>query len=200
MKIQNFKKKGKIAFSERKFLSAMQNFSFALNSLQEKKDSKRFQNEIAELKVLSMLCDMALDFEDEARALFEYYQIIALKSKNQQAENEILNYIENFDKGICTLAKSLVNIQNLEADSNQGILYQDFQKLSDDLGFKAAFESLMFSSKIIFTSKSDFLSFFTDLLKNGYQDIATDYFETSSIGVFYDEDFVKIYQKFSKDI
>lgn len=87
------------------------------------------------------------------------------------------------------------SIQDIDIDKNDGILYKDFKELEKDIGFKEAFEDLMFSSKIIFTNKNDFLYFVKNLVKFGYEDIAMNYFENSGSFLFFDRDFLNFYKE-----
>ncbi|WP_273212775.1 hypothetical protein [Helicobacter rodentium] len=184
-----FKRKAKLAFNKRQYLYVLEILSYAqilLDCLNEK--------ESLHLNMLGTLADMALEYEDEARALFEYYQVIYNKS-NQEAEKVILEMIENFDKNLYALNLAIWSLQEAEVDKNDGILYEDFEIHSAKVGFKEAFEDLMFSSKIIFTSKSEFLIFVRNLVKFGFEEIAINYFENAGNLLFYDKDFMRLYQQ-----
>lgn len=184
-----FKRKAKLAFNKRQYLYVLEILSYAqilLDCLNEK--------ELLHLNMLGTLADMALEYEDEARALFEYYQVIYNKS-NQEAEKVILEMIENFDKNLYALNLAIWSLQEAEVDKNDGILYEDFEIHSAKVGFKEAFEDLMFSSKIIFTSKSEFLIFVRNLVKFGFEEIAINYFENAGNLLFYDKDFMRLYQQ-----
>ena len=184
-----FKRKAKLAFNKRQYLYVLEILSYAqilLDCLNEK--------ESLHLNMLGTLADMALEYEDEARALCEYYQVIYNKS-NQEAEKVILEMIENFDKNLYALNLAIWSLQEAEVDKNDGILYEDFEIHSAKVGFKEAFEDLMFSSKIIFTSKSEFLIFVRNLVKFGFEEIAINYFENAGNLLFYDKDFMRLYQQ-----
>lgn len=184
-----FKRKAKLAFNKRQYLYVLEILSYAqilLDCLNEK--------ESLHLNMLGTLADMALEYEDEARALFEYYQVIYNKS-NQEAEKVILEMIENFDKNLYALNLAIWSLQEAEVDKNDGILYEDFEIHSAKVGFKEAFEDLMFSSKIIFTNKNEFLFFVRNLVKFGFEDIAINYFENAGNLLFYDKDFMRLYRK-----
>ncbi len=144
------------------------------------------------------LSDMALECEDEARAFFEYYQVI--RGKNDlEAEEIVLEMIENFDKNLYALNLAIWSLQEAEIDKNDGILYEDFVVHSAKVGFKEAFEDLMFSSKIIFTNKNELLFFVRNLVKFGCEEIAINYFENAGHLLFYDKDFIHLYRRFLKD-
>ncbi|MCH5322147.1 MAG: hypothetical protein J1E31_01005 [Helicobacter sp.] len=193
---QDFKNKAKEAFAARKYLAALQYYSFALNAFQEIhfKSPQTKEKESHQLKMLAMLSDMALEHEEEAKALFEYYQVIKV-NRDKKAEITILELIKNFDQNIFEISEAIKGFQDSEVESSDGILYRDFKELSDKVGFKEAFEDLMFSSKIIFTNKEDFLVFIQNLVKNGFEEIAINYFENIGITIFYDQEFMKMYKK-----
>ncbi|MDE5603553.1 MAG: hypothetical protein K2I71_06530, partial [Helicobacter sp.] len=148
-----WKKKIKEHFVKRRYLEVLKTCSYFYAKILAEADSKENLsklNEIKTLKMFSMLADMALEHEEEARALFEYYQVTKMKN-NWQTEESIIEMIGNFDKNLCELSMVIQNLQDIDIDKNDGILYKDFKELERDVGFKEAFEDLMFSSKIIFT-------------------------------------------------
>ena len=106
--------------------------------------------------------------------------------------------IENCDRDVLMLNLAIQRIQEADIDKNDGILYKDFQKVVNNVGFKEAFEDLMFSTKIIFTNKGDFLFFMQNLVDYGFKDIAINYFENIGNILFLDRDFLKIYKRILK--
>ncbi|CAM2958331.1 hypothetical protein [Helicobacter burdigaliensis] len=151
------------------------------------------ENELEKILMYSKLADMALVHEDEARALFDYYQSLK-KDKKASSIRQITSMVENFDASIYELNFVLENFQNSQIEQNEGVMYEDFRRLVDELGFREAFTNLMFSSKIIITSKREFLKFMKDLLKNGFSEVALNYFESAGNSIFYDRDFVNLYK------
>ena len=107
----------------------------------------------------------------------------------------LLSMIDTFDKNMYALSLAITHFADIEVDKNDGILYTDFENLAKKIGFKEAFEDLMFSSKIIFTNKNDFLIFMQSLVKHGFRDIAIHYFENIGDMLFFDKDFAHLYQK-----
>lgn len=185
-----FKNKAKQAFNARYYIKALEFFSYA--SAQRSGSESKKEN--LQFEMLCALTDMALEHEDEARALWEYYQIIA-KKNNTEAEETILDLIANFDNNLNLLNLAISHLQNIEVDSSDGVLYEDFLKVAKKIGFKEAFTDLMFSSKIIFTNKNDFLFFVQDLVDYGFRDIAINYFENANKSLFFDKDFMHLYKK-----
>ncbi|TLE16316.1 hypothetical protein LS72_003395 [Helicobacter apodemus] len=194
-----WKNKIKEHFIKRRYLEVLKDCSYLYAKIIAELDSEMVKqqsklNEMKTIEMFSMLADMALEHEEEARALFEYYQVTKTKN-NWQAEESIIEMIGNFDKNLCELSMVIQSIQDIDIDKNDGILYKDFKELEKDIGFKEAFEDLMFSSKIIFTNKNDFLYFVKNLVKFGYEDIAMNYFENSGSFLFFDRDFLNFYKE-----
>ena len=146
-----------------------------------------------------LLSDMAQDFEDQALGLCEYYQLLLSQEISKaKARAQILKAIQSFDKSTNGIFALLKNLENLRADSLEGILYQDFKKLAQE-NFKKTFEDLIFSTKIIFTNKNDFYDFLNQLVENDYQDMSLEYIESLKKNVIYDKEIEKILQKVSND-
>lgn len=146
-----------------------------------------------------LLSDMAQDFEDQALGLYEYYQLLLSQEISKaKARAQILKAIQSFDKSTNGIFALLKNLENLRADSLEGILYQDFKKLAQE-NFKQTFEDLIFSTKIIFTNKNDFYDFLNQLVENDYQDMSLEYIESLKKNVVYDKEIEKILQKVSND-
>ena len=146
-----------------------------------------------------LLSDMAQDFEDQALGLYEYYQLLLSQEISKaKARAQILKAIQSFDKSTNGIFALLKNLENLRADSLEGILYQDFKKLAQE-NFKKTFEDLIFSTKIIFTNKNDFYDFLNQLVENDYQDMSLEYIESLKKNVIYDKEIEKILQKVSND-
>lgn len=191
-------KKAQESFKKGKYPECLGFCSLASGILSEIQGNPSFiaKNKVF-LQMLTMLADMALDHKDEATSLFDYYQIIK-DSKTPNAQQEIITMIENFDKNIFALNLAIQSIQESDIDKNDGILYKDFQKIADDIGFKEAFEDLMFSTKIIFTHKGDFLFFMQNLVDYGFKEVAMNYFENIGNILFLDKDFLRIYKQILK--
>ncbi|MDY2584936.1 hypothetical protein [Helicobacter sp.] len=204
----NIKTKAKHAFIKRNYTQALELLSYAhvmrLDFGIQSEDSIH-SKESLEIETLCALSDMAIEHEEEARALFDYYQVITQKSKQESqkdsskqfksAEEIILDMVQNFDQNIYTLNLALTHLEDIEVDKNDGILYKDFENLEKEIGFKEAFVDLMFSTKIIFTNKNEFLFFMQNLVKHGFKEVALHYFENIGNNLFFDKDFAKLYQK-----
>ena len=148
-----------------------------------------------------LLSDMAMDFEDQALGLYEYYQILLTQEiSKSQVQKQILDTIKSFDQSTTKIFEIIKSIESLRADSINGILYKDFKQMAQGKpSFKEAFEDLMFSTKIVFTNKSDFYEFLNHLIDNDYKEISIDYIESIKKSIFYDKELEQILQKVIDD-
>ncbi|MDE5592203.1 MAG: hypothetical protein K2I63_04550, partial [Helicobacter sp.] len=112
------KNKAKTLFLKRDYLRALECYSQLygkimqdLNTLDSNSPKKLTKsNELKTIEILCILTDMALEHEEEARALFEYYQVLRTK-KNAEAEDIIMEMVKNFDKNLYELSLVIANIQ-----------------------------------------------------------------------------------------
>lgn len=144
-----------------------------------------------------LLADMAQDFEDQAVGLYEYYQILLSQEVSKaKAREQILKTIKSFDASTNNIFSVFRHLENLRADSFDGILYRDFKQIvKEKNSFKEAFEDLIFSTKIIFTSRGEFYEFLNQLVENDYQDMSMEYIESLRKNIAYDGEIAKILQK-----
>ncbi|CAE10716.1 hypothetical protein [Wolinella succinogenes] len=156
------------------------------------------RSEDLESRVGLLLADMALDHEEESKALYEYYQI--LKRQNPEESHKImLELVESFDGNVSEISAMINAFNSVNVDSVKGILYSDFQHLVENRGgFKRAFEDLMFSTKIIITSKEEFLEFLDSLIEYDFSEIALNYLEATGDALAYDPRFQRLYEKAAK--
>jgi len=122
---------------------------------------------------------MATDREDEAVALFEYYE--TKKSLGEDNADEILEKIINgVDADDDSINDLLDSLEEFIVTMEDGIEYKDFITLTKSKdSFKKALEDIMFSTKIIIHKKDDFIDFVNLLLENGYRDLALNYVENA---------------------
>lgn len=147
-----------------------------------------------EAKLGVYLSDLGLESDEEAQALFDYYHTI--KESNENAVDIIHSIIESLDEtkySIHQLISKQIDMQ-VEAD---GITYSDFMALAKEKGdFKKVFENIMFSTKVIITSKEDLIDFITKLSQNGFKDMALSYLDDMS-GMFpKDQEILELYKLF----
>ncbi|MGX3012238.1 hypothetical protein ACWIUD_11945 [Helicobacter sp. 23-1044] len=151
-------------------------------------------DENKEAKIGVLLSDIAVENEEQAQKLFEYYQILKLQ-KIAHAEDNILNIISLLDRNTNHFAELVNDFENAKINDIDGILYSDFKKLVAASNFKKIFECAMFSTKIIFTNKGDFVEFLDLLVENDFGDVAMQYIETLDSANFYDKKIQDILKK-----
>lgn len=177
--------KAKKAFLSKKYDIAMKLFNEIIITNPDNKEAK--------LGIL--LCDMANDNEEQAQKIFDYYQLTKIQ-KAANAEDGILNLINILDKNTNYFVSLLNKYEEAQINDIDGILYSDFKKLLDDKNdFKKIFEYAMFSTKIIFTKKSDFYEFLNLLIDNGLSNISMQYIENLSSDITSDNEMQKIIKK-----
>ncbi|HFU77256.1 MAG TPA: hypothetical protein ENK68_01980, partial [Epsilonproteobacteria bacterium] len=109
-----------------------------------------------EAKVGVYLSDLGSDSQDEAQALFDYYQII--KDEKENAVDIIDGLLDSLDTTKQTLQELLLDPVEEEVEYGDGIRYSDFLKLVESReSFKKAFEDIMFSTKVVITDKDEFI-------------------------------------------
>jgi len=169
----NYKKLGLKAFSRGEFELAKLYFSLAYEKSGEE-----------EILFLLELCQTAMADREEALMLFDFYN---LSPKTQTAELfKILNSINE------KIAR--------EADAEPGeeipvIAYADFMRAVGQKGFKDAFESIIFSSKIAISGRSEMIEFLENLIENGYYEMGLNYVESSAAAYAGDQRFEALMQK-----
>lgn len=132
-----------------------------------------------EAKIGVYLSDLGEESEDEAQALFDYYQLI--KTEQEDAVEIIDGIIENIDTSKEQIQKLLLDPIKEQVEYGDGIGYSDFLKLVESRGsFKKTFEDIMFSTKVVITNKDEFIDFVTQLSNEGFDEMALGYLDASS--------------------
>ena len=185
MKARFVLQKAKKAFMLKKYATAIQLFNDVIIDNPENKEAK----------LGLLLCDMASDNEEQAQKLFEYYQLTKAQKK-ADAEEGIINLINILDKNTNHFVALLNEYEEAQMNDIDGILYSDFKKIANDKNdFKKIFEYVMFSTKIIFTKKSDFYEFLNLLIDNGMSNISMQYIESLSSDITSDSEIQKIIKR-----
>ncbi|NPA81740.1 MAG: tetratricopeptide repeat protein [Epsilonproteobacteria bacterium] len=165
--MNKFKERAKENFFKREYKSALLNYALSL---------KEFPND-EEAKLGAVLCDLALEREEEAVALFEYYEL----SKTQEGidSKEIVEeIIESVDNSISKISSFFMDYLNEKLMMEEGIDYRDFMAIVEERGdFKSVFEDIMFSTRVLISRKEDFIDFLKQLLSHGFEDMALNYME-----------------------
>lgn len=163
--------KGVEYFYEKRFKDAMQLFSLELS----------FHPESKEARIGVLLCDMAFDNQEQAMTLFEYY-LLTKENGVEACESVMEEIIHSVDENKDKIEKLFRKKDDFEARINaeNGIKYEDFMRLIQSRGsFKEAFEDIMFSTKVIISSKEDFVDFLAKLIENGFVEISLNYLESA---------------------
>lgn len=138
------------------------------------------------------LSDLGIEREDEAQALFDYYQVI--KDEKENAVEIISNIIDTLDSTKYQLEELLINPIEEQIEYGDGIRYSDFLELVESRGdFKKTFEDIMFSTKVIISSKDEFIDFVKHLSSEGFHQMALNYLDSSSTLFGNDQDILELY-------
>jgi len=132
-----------------------------------------------EAKIGVYLSDLGSDSQDEAQALFDYYQII--KDEKENAVDIIDGLLDSLDTTKQNLRELLLDPVEEQVEYGDGIRYSDFLALVEDRGsFKKTFEDIMFSTKVVITDKDEFIDFVTKLSGEGFDEMALGYLDATS--------------------
>jgi len=168
--VNKFLKRGISSFYKKDFEDALLYFALALK---EKPSSK-------EARVCAILSELAIEKEDEAIALYEYY-LISKDTGTKNPEEMIEEIVDSVELTLQSL-EALFFEDDIEAKINEenGIAYEDFKTfITHKESFKEAFEDIMFSTKVIIHKKDDFIDFLEKLIDNGFRDVSMNYFENA---------------------
>jgi len=145
-----------------------------------------------EAKIGVYLSDLGSDNQDEAQALFDYYQII--KNEKENAVDIIDGLIDSLDSAKLELKKLIPSSAKEQLEYGDGIGYNDFLALVKSRGnFKQTFEDIMFSSKVVITDKTEFIDFVTKLSAEGFDEMALGYLDATSHLFGNDQDVLALY-------
>lgn len=145
-----------------------------------------------EARIGVYLSDLGIESEEEAQALFDYYQMI--KSEKENAVDIIDGLIENLDSSKHRLQELLVEPLEEQIEYSDGIRYSDFKELVKSRGsFKKTFEDIMFSTKVVITNKDEFIDFVTQLAHEGFDEMALGYLDASASLFGNDQDILALY-------
>jgi tetratricopeptide (TPR) repeat protein len=133
--------------------------------------------DLKEARIGAILSDIANENDEEAQALFEYYQILK-NEDDENAEQIIEDMIVSLDDALEKISSLLDGALLGKDEYVNGISYDDFKELVKQRGsFRRAFEDIMFSTRVVITDKNDLLDFLQQLVNNGFNDMAMRYIE-----------------------
>ena len=145
-----------------------------------------------EAKIGVYLSDLGIESEEEAQALFDYYQVI--KTEKDNAVDIIDGLIDSLDTSKQYIQQLLLNPVQEQVEYGDGIRYSDFLLLIESRGsFKKAFEDIMFSTKVIITEKDEFIDFVTQLANEGFDEMALNYLDATTSLFGDDQDVLALY-------
>ena len=145
-----------------------------------------------EAKIGVYLSDLGIESEEEAQALFDYYQVI--KSEKDNAVDIIDGLIDSLDTSKQYIHELLLNPVQEQVEYGDGIRYSDFLELIESRGsFKKAFEDIMFSTKVVITEKDEFIDFVTQLANEGFDEMALNYLDATTSLFGDDQDVLALY-------
>ena len=145
-----------------------------------------------EAKIGVFLSDLGVDSEEEAQALFDYYQVI--KDEQENAVDIIDGMIDNLDSSKKQIQELLLDPVEEQVEYSDGIRYSDFLALVESRGsFKKTFEDIMFSTKVVITNKDEFIDFVKQLSSEGFDEMALGYLDASTHLFGNDQDVLALY-------
>ena len=145
-----------------------------------------------EAKIGVYLSDLGIESEEEAQALFDYYQVI--KSEKENAVDIIDGLIDSLDSSKKQIQDLLLDPLEEQVEYGDGIRYSDFLLLVKNRGsFKKAFEDIMFSTKVVITEKDEFIDFVTQLANEGFDEMALNYLDATTSLFGDDQDVLALY-------
>jgi len=145
-----------------------------------------------EARIGVYLSDLGAESEEEAQALFDYYQVI--KNEKENAVDIIDGIIDSLDTSKQYIQELLLNPVQEQVEYGEGIRYSDFLALVESRGsFKKTFEDIMFSTKVVITEKDEFIDFVTRLANEGFDEMALKYLDATTSLFGDDQDVLALY-------
>ena len=172
------------SFEKGKYDTSLRLYSVALKYKPDDIDSK----------VGALLSDYAKEDSLDANSLYDYYiSSIQLGEPKQKVYDSILEILKEensfFDDVIST-------IPDINLSFEDGIEYKDFLEIAKTKqNMRIALEDLMFSSKLLITTKEDMMNFIELLYEYDFKDEAFVYLE-NAINFFPDDYFEEEFKKF----
>ena len=151
----------------------------------------------SEAKIGAFLCDIGMESDDEAQALYDYYQIIKREQK-ENATEVMTNLINTLDITKDQIGK-LLSPDEDKIDYQDGISYKDFLKFVEKRGsFSRAFEDVIFSTKVILKSKDEYIEFIRELMKRGQYGLAEQFLDSMSDSFEKSQDIYNLYHELDR--
>ncbi|MDD5406435.1 MAG: hypothetical protein PHE73_05810 [Sulfurovaceae bacterium] len=181
-------KQAEALFLKGEYKSALQTYGILL---------KEFPK-LDEARMGIYLSDLGMESDDEAQALFDYYY--SIKDKQEDAIGIINEIIESLDASKNTLQEIISNHMSSQLELD-GISYSDFKSLINTRGdFKKTFEDIMFSTKVVITTKEELVDFIKELKNGGFDEMALKYIDESASLFANDQEIMELYKLFEKEV
>ena len=177
-------------FDSHQYESALLNFSMVLQKNPEDKEARTG----------AILTEMAMNEEQGAQALYDYYTV--LQSNDKELASEVMEeIIASMDGGVDQLSELLRDLEKSDdAIIEDGISYADFKDLvADKEDFRRTFEDIMFSTRVVISDRDDFIDFLGLLADHGFDEMAANYIESALLSFPNDEKIRDIYRQLNKD-
>lgn len=176
-------------FDSREYKSALLNYSLILEKDPDDKEARTG----------AILTEMAMNEEQGAQALYDYYTV--LQSSDKELASEVMEeIITSMDDGGDKLSELLSEIEKPDITMEDGISYSDFKELVEDSGdFKRTFENIMFSTRVVISDREDFIDFLERLASHGFDEMAANYIESALQSFPNDERIRQIYRDLNQD-
>jgi cobalamin biosynthesis Co2+ chelatase CbiK len=144
--------------------------------------------QLSEAKIGVVLSDLAMHYPTEASALFDFYHTV----KNEKGADIMIEALADAVMQTDVSAYDTVAAESIEY--TDGIRYSDFIRLVDESGsFKETFDAISFSTKVVITSKAEFIDFVTRLAHEGMIDTALRYLDASGALFGNDQEVLSLY-------
>jgi len=128
-------------------------------------------------QMLVILTEMVMNNESGGEALYDYYSIL-LEENIPNSEDIIQNILDSIDNKQLEFNKLLNEPLKEQLMYADGISYTDFKEIAvKEKGFKRAFEDIVFTTKVIITTKRELVDFLNNLIKYGFYSAALNYLE-----------------------
>ena len=174
-------KRAEEQFLRKEYDNAMKIYSLLLREDPQMKDAR----------VGVFLSDMGLESDEDAQALFDYYQ--AIKNSNENAEEIIDQLMQTIYATRIVIQEQLLGGLE-EAELEDGIRYSDFVRLVEEKGsFREAFEDIMFSTRVVIRTREEFIDFIRRLVAAGYREMAVGYLDSLAESFGQDQEIYRLY-------
>jgi hypothetical protein len=173
-------------FLNHEYDNALKIYSLLLRDYPQMKDAR----------IGVFLSDMGLESDEDAQALFDYYQ--AIKDSSEDAERIIDELMQTIYATRVVIQEQLLGSLE-EAEIEDGIRYSDFVELIAEKGsFKEAFEDIMFSTRVVIRTREEFIDFIQRLVEAGYQEMAASYLDSLAESFGPDQEIYSLYHLVQK--